>query len=501
MTVTAPPSPPSLAHRAVGSAGWSALGTAAMFASMVVSTVVLARLVDPVAFGVVAVAIACATLLRSVVLWSPAQALVRSDPLRREQVAAGTGLALAGGVAGAAVLAGLSVASPFPGGDAASWAFRGMALTLAVQAVGTVPIALLQRDLRFRRLSGIQAASSILAFCGVGPVLALAGAGAGALVGAQLVQATVETALVLHASRGRWVQPVLGGPDAAELFAFSCRLSGISASAAASQQGDNLVVSATLGSGPLGLYSRAFRLMALPANLFGDATDWVLLPVLSRVQGDRDRLARGLRQTTALLAVTVLPLSAAAWVLGEEVITVLLGERWSGAVNPFRILCLGMFLRVAYKPATVVLKATGHVRPLSRLMCGYAGLVVAGAVIGQGWGLAGVATGTVAAVAACYVGVTWWASRVTGVARRALITSLVVGGLLAVVSLALVGLYAGMARASALPDSVVLFGGAVVAVVVPLWALGSSALSMLVPELGWWRDLLLARLGGWRQAS
>src|SRR3712207_7914024 len=46
--------------------------------------------------------------------------------------------------------------------------------------------------------------------------------------------------------------------------------------------GDNLVVTSTLGPTALGLYSRAYQLLVQPANLIGSVADKVLFPSLSR---------------------------------------------------------------------------------------------------------------------------------------------------------------------------------------------------------------------------
>jgi PST family polysaccharide transporter len=168
-------------------------------------------------------------------------------------------------------------------------------------------------------------------------------------------------------------------------------------------QGDNLVVGHSLGPGALGIYGRAYNLMSAPAVAIGKVLDDVLFPTLARVQDDVERLARGFRRAVAVISIATLPASATMVILAPELVRVALGPQWSEVVGPFRILAAGLLFRTSYKISDSLARSTGAVYRRAKRQVVYAGLVVGGAYIGQGWGLEGVATGVLLALLVNFV--------------------------------------------------------------------------------------------------
>jgi PST family polysaccharide transporter len=163
-------------------------------------------------------------------------------------------------------------------------------------------------------------------------------------------------------------------------------------------QGDRIVVARWLGAASLGFYQRAYQLMALPANLFGMALDKVLFPVMAKLQNQPAQLRKAYRTGVMLIALLVLPISALAYQLAPEIISVLLGDQWAEAVTPFRILAVGMLFRTSYKMSDSLARATGAVYRRAWRQGIYAALVFGGAWVGQSWGVSGVAYGILAAI-------------------------------------------------------------------------------------------------------
>src|SRR5215213_10088355 len=101
--------------------------------------------------------------------------------------------------------------------------------------------------------------------------------------------------------------------------------------------------------------------MANPAALFGEVVDKVLFPTMARVQDDPVRLRATYRRGITLIALVMLPTSAALYVLAPELIRVALGPKWSAVDTPFRIFALGMLFRTSYKMSDAAARATGNV--------------------------------------------------------------------------------------------------------------------------------------------
>jgi PST family polysaccharide transporter len=157
------------------------------------------------------------------------------------------------------------------------------------------------------------------------------------------------------------------------------------------QQGDYLVVGRFLGATQLGYYGRAYNLMSAPAAGIGTVLDAVLFPVMARVQNESQRLAAAYRRGIALITLVVLPPSALLVLLAPEVVHVVLGPRWSPMIVPFQILGAGMLFRTASKLGDSLTRATGAVYRRAWRQIVYAALVVGGAIVGQRWGITGVA--------------------------------------------------------------------------------------------------------------
>lgn len=374
---------------------WSSVGTVSTFGAGALTLVVLSRLIEPEAFGFIAAATAIGTIIRGLGPLAIVQATIqegdRPDILRSAAGAAWSFAVLAGAFL---VVSAPVFASVFGFPDDA-WVFRAWVLVLVFQCASVPAQAALQRDLRFKQLTMIQAASA-LGSALVALALAVAGQDLLALFAAVLLQAAIELVGNSIAMR-RLVLPGRGG-ETAQIVRRSTAFSAIFATSAAANQGDNLVVGGFLGTQALGLYSRAYRLMSFPANLFGDAVDTVLFPVSVRARDDLGAIYRGLVLGNQLLAVVLLPVSAVAAVLAEPFVELVLGSQWSGAVPAFRILCLGMFFRVAQKLFGATLRGLGYQAQLARILTVYAAAIVLFSLIGQRSGIEGVAVGVVLAL-------------------------------------------------------------------------------------------------------
>jgi PST family polysaccharide transporter len=186
-----------------------------------------------------------------------------------------------------------------------------------------------------------------------------------------------------------------------------------------SQGLDNIVVGRWLGAEALGLYGRAYQLVSLPPATIGKAMGSVMFPVLSRVQDDRPRLAAAYRRSTAVLALLTIPAAAAVIVLAPELIMVMLGPDWLGVIAPLQILAPGIFFRLIFQLSDSLGMAAGTVYAVAWRQGAQAAAVLVGALIGQHWGLPGVAGGVLVAQVLTYVLVTQLCLRLTSLSLKA----------------------------------------------------------------------------------
>jgi PST family polysaccharide transporter len=158
-----------------------------------------------------------------------------------------------------------------------------------------------------------------------------------------------------------------------------------------------------LGVASLGYYSRAFKLMMILVTYFAAVITRVLFPIMSRLQNDRDRLRSTYLTGAAVLGLISAPLGAVLVVLAPEFILVVLGPKWIPATVPFQILTAGIMLRNVYLMAYCLDGALGAMRRRTVRDGIYALAVLAGSLIGTRFGIVGVATGVVIAIAVNYL--------------------------------------------------------------------------------------------------
>lgn len=392
------PAKSTLTRTTVTGLFWVAFGRGGRAILQLLVLAILARLLMPADFGVVSagmVVIGFSSIFSQLGL---GPALVQRPTLEPKHVqAAFTASVFFGLLVGAVIWLAAPVAAAFFRIGAVEPVLRALAWTFPLKGIAVVSESLLQRDLKFQWLANREVASYGLGYGLVGIVLAGTGAGVWALVGANMAQAALNTGLLVIA-RPPSVRLRIDRSALRELAVFGGGFTAAKVANHFALQGDNLVVGRWLGPAALGIYGRAYHLMAMPAALFGDVLDTVLFPAMAKLQGETQRLATAYRRGVSLVALVVLPASALLFVLAPEVIHLVLGPRWSSVIDPFQILALGMVFRTSYKMSDSLCRATGAVYRRAWRQGVYAFLVVGGAWVGQHWGVEYVAVGVLAAL-------------------------------------------------------------------------------------------------------
>lgn len=377
---------------------WMSWGKAGRALLQIGVLVVLARLVSPRDFGLISAAfvfISFAGIFGQIGL---GKGLVQHPSLRVEH----TTVAFY-----SSVLLGLFLTSItwFLAGAIASFfrmealipVLKVMSVTFVLKSIITVPESLLQREFQFNWLANLGLVSYAFGYGCVGIALAFLGWGVWALVSAHLAQTLVYMLMLLFARpislRGRPERQAFR-----ELLYFS---GGYTLGRIANQlaaEGDNFVVGRWLGPVALGLYGRAFQLMAVPADIFGDILDSVLFPTMSRAQQDVARLAHAYRRGISLIALIMLPSGIMFYLLAPEIVKTILGVKWTAAITPFQFLALALLFRTSCRMSDALSRASGFVYHRAWRQGLYAGSVIGGAWLCRGWGVAGVACGVLVAL-------------------------------------------------------------------------------------------------------
>lgn len=271
-----------------------------------------------------------------------------------------------------------------------------MSIIFILKGFSIVSESLMQRDLRFKLFASIEVVS-YLAYAIVGISSAFLGYDYWSLVFAQIFQSLVKTILLITTQKHS-KRLMFHKESAKELLFFGGGYTLARISNQFALQADNLVVGKWLGPSALGLYTRAYQLMVMPSNLFGQVMDKVLFPVMAQIQDDRKQLSHSFKVGITAVAFFTIPSGILICLLSKEIVIVLFGEKWVSLVPALQVLSLGLVFRTGYKISDSLARATGAVYKRALRQVVYAIGVFFGAWIGQYWGLEGVAIGVLFAI-------------------------------------------------------------------------------------------------------
>lgn len=157
---------------------------------------------------------------------------------------------------------------------------------------------------------------------------------------------------------------------------------------------DNLLVGRILGEAPLAYYSKAYSLMLLPVRQLTGTLTKVLFPSFSMIQDDRTRIANIYLKISRIIAFVAFPVMIAVSLMAEPLILIIYGPQWRPAIPIFKILSiLGMFQAIAALSGDIYLslgetKLMFYVGLFSKavMICGIVVGIYAGGIMGMVYG-------------------------------------------------------------------------------------------------------------------
>lgn len=354
------------------------------------STLIVARLLTPTDYGLVAMALVYLGLAQLVNEFGLGTVIVIRRDLNESQIARLNGLSLILGVGFVALSAALAVpVARFFGEITVRWLIMVSSLTFVTGALQVVPRALLQKDLDFRRLAWTDGAEALLTTCGT-LGFALLGAHYWALVLGPLIGRTGSTVLVTAWRPHRMAWPrdfaTIAGAVTFGWHVVVARIAWYLYSNA-----DFAIVGRLLGKAPLGGYLFGWQISSIPIERVTALAMGVTGPVFSAVQHDKLALQRYLRNLTEGLAFITFPAAIGLALVADVFVLVLLGEHWRPAIAPLRFLALSAALRSVTPLLPQIIVSTGHAK--RNMQFSVAATVVMPILfyIGSAWGTTGVA--------------------------------------------------------------------------------------------------------------
>jgi len=332
------------------------MNTRVAFAVMVI----LARLLTPQDFGVVAMAIGVQSVLASLVDFGFVQLIIRAQNMGDRQL---SGLFFARlGIGIVQGLAMYALAQPLSGllqHQELRPVIEWLSAISALGALTMVPEAQLRKKLDFKRLAiASVSATGISGALGIG--MALNGYGRWSLV-AQYLASVAVNALLLHILCD-W-RPVVR-PDFSVLHqhkSFITNSYGLNIVGALVLQGDKLVLGHLLGASNLGLYMHACGLAQLVPGFAITIAEQVGFSSLSQSNDDIEQTRHRFLRIAGVIGYVTAPVMFMIAVLAEPIVLTLYGAQWGPSIPILRLVALALFVNAINLPWDFMLRALGRV--------------------------------------------------------------------------------------------------------------------------------------------
>src|SRR5579871_83666 len=399
-----------LRHRAVRGAGVMVLFQTLSIAIQVIATVVLARLLAPADFGVVSIVTTFSLLLQNFGVNGFTEAVVQREQLNDALTSnlfwinLGAGLLLSIGFAASGSLLARSFVNPNVTGVAI-----GIAVTILVTSTSVLHLGLLKRAMWFTAIStndllarGAYVISAI--------ALGSAGWGYWALVLAAIIQSvfTSTGAWILCRWVPRFPRRVAG---TSAMIRFAMHVYGFFGLNYAKNNLDNVLIASSFGASALGLYKKAFDLFYLAGTQLFAPMSSAAVPALRRIADDEPTYRRFLLESFSMHSFLGMGLGACLTLVGNDVVLVLLGPKWTEAGKIFTFFAPGIGAVFLYGPWGWIPLSIGRAERYSRW--GVVELTVTALLflLGLRWGPKGLAAAWSASYWLLALPATWYAGR------------------------------------------------------------------------------------------
>jgi O-antigen/teichoic acid export membrane protein len=385
-----PESGNGLRNHAARSAGLTIGAQVIKFGLRLASMTVLARLLSPTDYGLVAMAGSVTAVLGAMREAGLSSATVQRPGITHAQVSALFWINCGLGIAVALICLLLApVAAWFFNHRELLFVIPCLGLTGLVGSLGIQHNAIMQRRMEFKQLMIRDLAGQICGFA-AGYAAARSGAGYWSLVVMEGSSIMVSTAAIWLGCAWRPSRPS-GFAEVRPMIGFGAHVTGAALLTHFSRGLDTMVLGHFYGSSIVGAYSRAQQLLSTPMGQITTPIMSVARPALSRAAEDPAKLNRITTELLGLISFCCAGIIAMLIPAADGVVRLMLGENWNSVVPIFIALAPFAIIEPAAGMLASVLVASGHAAAMLRWRIVSLFIIAGGLAFSVRWGPAAMA--------------------------------------------------------------------------------------------------------------
>jgi len=338
---------------------WRLMERGGTYVMNFIVSVILARLLEPSLYGSIALVTAITAILQVFVDSGMANSLIQKKDTDDLDYSSVFYFNL---VFCLVLYAGLFLAAPMIGRIYRDMSLvpvvRVLGLTIVVSGVKNVQQAYVAKTMQFRRFFFATLGGTVFSAV-VGIAMAYLGYGVWALVFQQLLNVTVNTA-ILWLTVGWRPKPIFSWERLKTLISYGWKLLVSQLLDTAYLKLYQFIIGLRYSTADLAFYNKGDQFPNLIMENTNASLDSVLLPVLSSEQDDKTRVREMTRRAIRVSTYVLMPLMAGLAVCAEPVVRLLLTEKWLPCVPYMQIFCVYYAFWPLHTANLNAIKATGH---------------------------------------------------------------------------------------------------------------------------------------------
>lgn len=375
-----------LKEKAVRGTFWTGGGQIVRQVVQILTSVMLARLLVPEDFGLIAMAMVFVGVAQLIADFGIGAAIVQRDSVSDRILSSCFWINLAISAALAAFVAlSAGLVADFYGNDRVEMVLRILSLNLVLAGMLVLPRALLYRNMDFQSVAMAEVTGTAVGST-TAILLAWNGHGVLALIAQPLVGGSAMLAVTWV--RSRWLPRLCVDVDSIrDMIGFSVNLLGTNLLNFVNRKADNFIVGKMIGSHAAGIYAFAYQLMLYPLGQVSTVIVKVLFPTLSKMKHDLTEFAQTYLGAVRFISLVTFPLMIGLFMVADVFVPTVFGEQWSEMVPILKVFCFaGMAQSITTVVGTIYM-STGEVKAMFRITVLQTPIQVFGFLLGAYFGL------------------------------------------------------------------------------------------------------------------
>lgn len=230
-------------------------------------------------------------------------------------------------------------------------------VNVILSSVNNVSRGLLHKNFQFKITSNVIVFTTIIGYT-IGIVLAFLGFGVWSLVATTLAISLLSTACMFYYAPIK-LSVKFYLQEWKELFSFGFGVILLKINNYIGTQGINLVLGKIFPPAQLGVFERTYSIKTIPSRYLGNILDTIMFPAMSEIQDENVRLFRIYQHSLGVVNSVLMPVAVFLIFFSEEVVLILLGDKWLEAVLPLQIMFAVLPFSSSGRMADSVIRAKG----------------------------------------------------------------------------------------------------------------------------------------------